>query len=252
MRPYKVGYKNKIIVVMVCLAFYSCVNDKSQQIVDKCIEKHGGAAYETLKVGFDFRDRHYTAVRNKGSFTYTREFSDSTGNIRDVLDNAGFVRYRGGKAAEITDERRNAFTNSVNAVIYFALLPSGLNDDAVNKEWIEQTTIKGEPYDLIRITFDPHGGGKDHQDEFLYWIHQENSTLDYMAYSYEVDGGGLRFREAMNPRQVGGILFQDYINYQPEDERIPIRQVQSLFTTGKLKKLSEIKLDNLQVINLNE
>lgn len=236
-----------MLTVLICASLYSCVADKGDQIINETIEHHGGEAYEEFELAFDFRDRHYTASRNKGIFMYTREFSDSTGTIKDVLNNSGFQRYRNGKLAALTDERRNAFTNSVNAVIYFALLPFGLNDDAVNKKWIEQTIIKGEPYDVIYVSFDPQGGGKDHQDEFLYWIHQDKKTMDYMAYNYETDGGGLRFREAINPRKVGSILFQDYVNYKPADETIPLKQIKALFTSGKLEKLSDIKLENITV-----
>ena len=237
----------KIIYVWICLVFYSCDEKKAQRIVENTIEKHGGVAYQSFKLEFDFRNRHYTAARKDGAFTYTRQFADSTGRIKDVLNNTGLVRYRNDSIISISDERRKAFTNSVNSVIYFALLPFGLNDDAVNKQWMEETTIKGEPYHVLRITFDQRGGGEDHEDVFFYWIHQQKNTMDFLAYSYQTDGGGLRFREAVNSREVGGILFQDYVNYKPKDERVPLEKLQSLFASGELEKLSEIKLENLRV-----
>lgn len=239
------GYK--ILYLCTFLALYSCGENKAQRVVDNAIEKHGGKAYQDLELEFDFRNRHYTAERKDGVFTYTRQFTDSTGNIKDVLSNTGLVRYRNDSIVPISDERRKAFSNSVNSVIYFALLPFGLNDDAVNKHWMEETTLKGEPYDMVRVTFDQRGGGEDHEDVFLYWIHQQKNTMDYFAYSYQTDGGGLRFREAINPRVVGGILFQDYVNYKPEDESVPLEQLQALFVSGELEKLSEIRLENLRV-----
>lgn len=246
-----VSATGKIIFVMICLAFYSCDENKAQRVVDESIEKHGGVAFESFHLAFDFRGRHYTATRKDGIFTYTREFTDSTGIIKDVLKNTGLIRYRNGDILPITDERRNAFTNSVNSVIYFALLPFGLNDKAVNKQWVEETSLKGEPYDVVRVTFDQHGGGEDHEDVFLYWIHREKHTLDYFAYSYQTDGGGLRFREAVNTREVGGITFQDYVNYQPRDKSITLENLQSLYVSGGLEKLSDIKLENLQANRLD-
>jgi hypothetical protein len=236
----------RILALFITFAVISCDNNPAQQIVDDAIETHGGKAYETLDVEFDFRNRHYTATRKQGAFVYTREFKDSTGTIKDVLNNDGLKRYRGDSLIDITDERRKAFTNSVNSVVYFALLPFGLNDEPVIKEWVEQTTVKGEPYDVVRVTFKPHGAGKDHEDVFLYWIHQNKKTMDYFAYSYLSDGGGIRFREALNPRKVGGILFQDYINYKPSDESIPVDSLQTLFTNKKLEKLSEINMENVK------
>lgn len=222
-----------------------CSSDRASQIVDSAIEAHGGSAYDAFQLAFDFRDRHYTATRKDGQFTYTREFTDSTGSIKDVLNNDGFTRYRDNQPVALSEERKGAFTRSVNSVIYFALLPYGLNDDPVNKEFVKETTINGEPYHVIRVTFDVHEGG--HQDVYLYWFHRDKHTMDYFAYTYETDGGGIRFRKAVNARREGGILWQDYINYRPEDETVPIDSLEAMFISGKLRKLSEIKMENIVV-----
>lgn len=237
------------VLICVCIIAYtsSCSDNKAQVIVDKAIATHGGSAFKSFILEFDFRDRHYTAARKDGIYTYSREFTDSTGRIKDVLDNNGLTRYRNGIVLDLPEERKQAFTRSVNSVIYFALLPFGLNDDAVNKQWVEETSIRNEPYDLVRVTFDQEGGGEDHDDIFLYWFHREKGTMDFFAYSYTTEGGGIRFREAVNPRKVGEILLQDYINYKPEDESTPIDSLKNLFASGNLEKLSEITLENARV-----
>ena len=235
------------LLFFIFCAFVSCKNDPAQRIVDEAIQLHGGEAYESFLLEFDFRDRHYTAARNGGVFRYTREFTDSTGNIRDVLSNDGFVRYRDDSRVSLSKERAQAYTRSVNSVIYFALLPFGLNDNAVNKEWVEETIIRGQPYEVVRVTFDKVGGGEDHEDVFLYWFHRDKHTMDYFAYTYSTDGGGLRFRQAVNPRRKNGILLQDYINYRPDDESIPVDSLRSMFESGQLKKLSEIRMENAVV-----
>ena len=229
------------LIILTC----SCA-DKAQKIVDNAINTHGGETFESFFLEFNFRDRHYTAARDGGNFTYTREFRDSTGNIKDVLNNEGFTRYLNDNVVDLPNERKEAFKSSVNSVIYFMLLPFGLNDDPVKKEWVGESTIRGESYQVIRVTFDEHDGG-DPDDIFMYWFHAEKNTMDYFAYSYKTDGGGIRFREAINSRRVGGLLLQDYINYKPEDENIPIDSLQPMFIAGDLKKLSEIKLENLSV-----
>jgi hypothetical protein len=234
-------------ILLTCVLFCSCGDRTAQRVVDEAIEAHGGSAYRSFFLQFDFRDRHYTVARHDGIFAYTREFTDSTGQVKDVLNNDGFTRYRNNSAVSLTNERKKAFTSSVNAVIYFALLPFGLNDDPVNKEWINETTISGEVYDVVRVTFDDLGEGSDHQDVFLYWFHKTRHTMDYFAYSYESDGGGIRFREAVNPRKIGGILLQDYMNYKPTHDSTSLEDLQSLFVSGKLEKVSEIKLENIVV-----
>lgn len=239
------------ILIAVAISFSAC-EEKSQKIVDRAIEAHGGDSYESFYLQFDFRDRHYTAARDGGIFEYSREFTDSTGTIKDVLSNDGLTRYRNGSAIDIPEERKQAFTRSLNSVIYFMLLPFGLNDDPVIKKWVEETTIHGEPYQVIRVTFEQKGGGEDHEDVFLYWFHTEKNTMDYFAYSYKTDGGGLRFREATNPRKKGGLLLQDYINYKPVDETISIDSLKSMFIAGSLQKLSEIRMENLLVTEFEE
>ena len=251
MRPF-IRLLQSALLLCTLAALASCTDSKSQRIVDDGIEAHGGSAFDAFHLEFDFRNRHYTVTRKGGLFTYTREFTDTTGNIKDVLDNNGFTRYRNGSLVDLPEDRKQAFTRSVNSVIYFALLPFGLNDDAVIKEWLKETVIKGAPYDLVRVTFKKSGGGEDHEDTFLYWFHQEKHTMDYFAYSYETDGGGMRFREAVNPRKVGGILWQDYINYKPADETVPLEQLEEMFIDGSLEKLSEIRMDNLTVTPVEE
>lgn len=245
--PSPLRASRAVLLLFVCLtACLSSCKDKAQRIVDDAIQTHGGPSFRSFVLSFDFRDRHYTAIHDKGLFTYTREFTDSTGQIRDVLDNEGFTRYRNGVVDPITEERKQAYTRSVNSVIYFTLLPFKLNDDAARKEWIGDITVREQPYDVIRVTFAEEGGGEDHQDVFLFWIHSDQKTMDYFAYSYVTEGGGLRFREAVNRRRVGDLLLQDYINYKPA-ESVPLDSLMPLFIAGQLQRLSEIRMENVSV-----
>jgi hypothetical protein len=219
---------------------------EAQAIIDKAIAAHGGKRFEQLEIAFDFRDRHYTASRQNGQYTYTRSFSDSTGQVKDVLTNSGFTRTINGQIKKLPADRVEAFTASVNSVIYFALLPFGLNDPAVKKELLGTVTIKQIPYYKIKVGFKQEGGGTDFQDEFLYYINQKTSTMDYLAYTYATEGGGIRFRQGINPRKIQGILFQDYINLAPAGT-IDFWQIEKLFEAGELKEFSRIELENLQV-----
>jgi hypothetical protein len=231
-----------------CSSFDSNDN-QAQAIIDKAIEAHGGKRYENLRLAYDFRDRHYTLERKGGNYTYTREFQDSTGQVKDVLNNEGFQRLINNKTANIPEERKNAYANSVNSVHYFALLPFGLNDPAVNKSYIGETEIKGTPYHLIKVTFSEEGGGADHEDEFLYWINANTYTMDYLAYSFQnkVEGQGYRFREAKSPREIGGVRFQDYVNYKPASKGASLESLRELYEQGQLEVLSTIELENIQV-----
>jgi len=245
--------------LMLLLFLVSCNSKKPEQntgsssklndpqvIVDKAIAAHGGDKFLQLQVAFDFRDKHYESTRRDGLYTYTRSFSDTTGQVKDVLTNTSFTRTINGQVKDLPAERVKAFSASVNSVIYFALLPFGLNDPAVNKEYLGSATIKNIPYHKIKVTFKQEGGGTDFQDEFLYYINHKTFVLDYFAYTYQTDGGGIRFRQAINPQQIGGVLFQDYINFEPVGE-IKFWEIEKEFEAGKLKELSRIELKNIQV-----
>lgn len=219
----------------------------AQEVVDRAIETHGGRAYDHAHFRFRFRDRIYSWYRDGRRYEYRRIFTDTTGQtITDILNNQGFTRLVEGQPVELPEERSNAFTNSVNSVIYFAVLPYRLNDEAVRKEYLGETMIKGEPYHKVKVTFAQEGGGEDFEDEYIYWFHRDDYTMDYLAYSYHTEGGGMRFREAYNPRRIGGIRWQDYINYKPATSDAQLEELDELYEQGQLEEISRIELEDIR------
>lgn len=244
-------FKKLLLPLLLIITACSSRPD-AQSIIDKAIETHGGDAYEHSHISFDFRDVHYTAKRQNGRFVFTRYFPDSLGGIRDSLTNEGFSRSINGEKAELTADEDSMYTNSVNSVIYFALLPYKLNDPAVNKKFVEKTMINEEPYYEIEVTFDQQGGGEDYQDRYMYWIHRTAYTMDYLAYRFHVEEGGTRFREAKNMRRVNGILFADYNNFGSPEMEHPLEDYENYFMSDTLTKVSEVNLENIEVELLPE
>jgi len=242
-----------LILVGVLLIFSSCgTGSKGQKVIDRAIEEHGGAVYETVRLSFDFREIHYEILKTPERYEYIREFDDSLGRVKDILNNEGFRRLIDGREVQVTDERAQAFSNSVNSVAYFAFLPYGLNDMAAQKEWVRETELEGNRYDLIYVNFVEEGGGDDFDDEYLYWINKETGRMDYLAYTFHTEGGGIRFRKAVNQRVIDGVLIQDYENYMPAgaEKRPPLDEVEHLYISGGLELLSEIQLKNVKVERL--
>ena len=235
---------------LLSLTFFGVSCDsrtEAEKIVDSAIASYGGDLYEKTAIDFDFRGTHYSIFKSPSSFEYSREFTDSTGQVMDVLNNAGFTRsVNGVRIDTLTEERIGAFSRSVNSVAYFAFLPYGLNDAAAVKTYLGQTKIKGKDYHQVKVTFQAEGGGDHFEDEFLYWFGVEDSRMEYMAYSYHTDGGGVRMREVRETREVGGIRFQDYINLKAANKETPLDSMQYLFEKGALEKLSEINLENIR------
>ena len=223
-------------------------DSKAHQIITNAVAAHGGDLYKNIDLSFAFRKHKYKAKRQEGAFNYERIGIDSLGQeIRDVLTNEGLKRLVDGKEITITEKQRSAYTESVNSVVYFVLLPYFLLDPAVNSRFLGNVSINGEPYDKIMVTFEQAGGGVDFEDVYLYWFHHEKSTLDYLAYNYKTDGGGARFRAAFNPRVVNGIRFSDFVNYKPDPETRYINNFDTLFQDDGLVQLSLIETENIVV-----
>ena len=240
--------KFKYTLILSLLAAFSCTEKPDAgEIVNQAIATAGGDLYLKSTIDLDFRGRHYKSIRDGGKYQYERIFKDSLDVVRDVLNNDGFERYTNDQLTEVIDTMAVKYTNSVNSVIYFALLPYGLNDVAVNKTYIGESSIKGKNYHKVKVTFQEEGGGEDFQDVFVYWINKDLHTVDYLAYSYQTDGGGSRFREAYNIRNVNGIRFADYINYKYEGDQFALQDYDKAFEENALKKLSMIESENIEV-----
>ena len=220
-------------------------------LIAQAIEAHGGAAYDSSLVSFRFRGRDYRATRQGGNFVYERAFEDdSLGEVVDVLTNEGFFREVEGEEVALPDTLAQAYRESVNSVIYFALLPYPLQDPSVQASYVGRESLGKGVYDLVEVTFKQADGGTDFQDVFRYWFHTETHTMDYLAYSYQTEGGGLRFREAYNPREVGGIRFQDYVNYQADYQTHTLADLSQLFAADQLEELSRIEIEAVRVSSL--
>lgn len=233
-------------LIITILSFSNSTGDKAQQIVDDAIKAHGGKKYEKLHIGFKFRKYQFEIQRNNGQFSYQRSYDRDLGSYTEVLSNGGVSRKLNSEPVELNEKTYNSLKGSINSQVYFALLPFGLNDAAVNKEYLGEATVEGEPYYKIRVTFDQEGGGKDFEDKFIYWFHKDKMTMDYLAYEFHVNKGGIRFRKAYNQRKVGGIIWQDYINYKESDDTTPLEDYDQLLEQGKLIELSRIELENVK------
>ncbi len=242
-----------ILLITLSFLLFSCKEKPTEipnanAIIDASIKVSGGSHIDTSTISFDFRDMHYHAERTGGKFRFERIFKDSVNDIKDVLSNSGFERFRNDSLITIPDSMATKYTASVNSVHYFSVLPYGLNNSAVNKTYLDQVEIKGNSYYKIEVTFNKEGGGEDFEDIFIYWVNILTDKVDYLAYSYkEEDGIGFRFREAFNERYIHGVRIVDYNNYKPKDPSLALKDLDRLFLENKLELLSNIELKNVTV-----
>lgn len=244
-------FKQVVLFCSVVAFLLSCGNNNNnnpQFIIDSAIEVSGGTLLDSSSIHFNFRDKHYLAERNKGDFLYGRLNTNATDSILDILTNTGFERFVNDDFVDTPDSMAVKYSSSINSVHYFSVLPFGLNNPAVNKEYLGKIAIKNKQYHKIKITFNKDGGGEDFEDEFVYWVDTKSFKVDYLGYSYsENDGVGLRFREAYNERYIKGIRFVDYINFKPLNKNANLGSLDSLYVNNSLKELSRINLEQVNV-----
>lgn len=214
------------------------------QIINNSLDYHGFGDKEFLEVSFDFREIGYKATYNKGKFIYERRINDS---IHDILDNNGFIRLAGQRVVDLPDSVKVNYQNSINSVIYFALLPKFLIDPAVKATLLGQVEIKNTPYYKIEVSFSQEKGGDDYRDKYVYWIDANDFSVDYLAYNYQTEGGGARFREASGIVETKDIRINQYINYNADEFRGEIENLDVYYEKGQLTELSKIELENIHV-----
>ena len=230
------------------LAIKSSVSSpEAALLLQNTIEAHGGARYQTAHYAFVFRDKNYTFKNNNGEYTYTVAYQKNGHGYQDILTNNTFTRAQNGVQQELTAKQISSYGQGVNSVIYFATLPHKLNDPAVNLTYEGTTTITNKSYEILKVTFNEEGGGKDFEDTYFYWINADSKLIEFLAYNYKVNGGGVRFREAYNPRRVEGILFQDYINYKAP-VGTALASLPQMWEHKELKELSRIDTEKVRAL----
>ena len=241
----------RFTIIIILLITIGCRNRNSdnitvQDIIDKSIEVSGGNLYRTCNISFVLRDVSYELENSTGSKILKRIVNNDSTTILDILKQNNFQRYINDNPVIVADSMATKYSNSINSVHYFAYLPYGLNDPAVNKKLLGETQIGDKQYYKVEITFDEKDGGEDFDDIYIYWINKETFKPDYLAYEFSVDGGGTRFREAFNERIINGIRFVDYNNYKAT-ANISVYELEALFKTKELELLSMIRLEDIEV-----
>lgn len=241
--------KYLLYISIASLLVTACSKEPSaEEILAKTIKVYGGEKIYNSNVAFDFRDKHYKGSYSNGNFKLSRHFSDKLGNkIIDVLTNDNFERSINDSLISVTDKWKTKYSNSINSVFYFFRVPFNLKDPAVILSYLGTSTINGKTYYKLKVAFNEEEGGEDFDDLFVYWISSDSYKLDYFAYEYSTDGGGKRFRKAINQRYENGWLISDFINYKPKSLEIEIEQYDSYFEEDGFKKLSKIINKNVAV-----
>ncbi len=224
-------------------------------------EAHGSDRLNGHTLHFTFRGDAFTTWTDGGRFRHTRTSRDSLGReVVLTVDNDGVARTVGGLDAPFADAaERLAAAESVGSVVYFVRLPAPLTDPAVRVRSLGPDTVAGAPYDALEVTFAQAGGGRDWQDRYVYWLHPERRTVDYLAYSYRETPGdtaraatGHRFRRVIGVQTVDGpggpgqaLRVQDYENLSA-DSLARLDDYPDALAAGRTFRVSEVRTENVR------
>jgi len=239
-----------IVILIGCKTTNKTTETKqsaAEALLEKTINAHGGNLYNSAHYQFNFRGNTYTFKNSDNDYEYSVLKRKDGKEIYDHMSNQEFTRTIDGNSISLDDKEKTRYGGSLNSVIYFATLPHKLKDPSVNLSIREEVSIKGQDYQVLEVYFDEEGGGQDHEDVYYYWINKKSNLIDYLAYNFIVNKGGVRFRAAYNPRRVEGIIFQDYVNYKA-DVGTPLEKLPALYENGKLTELSKIETEEVKAI----
>jgi len=244
----KLPYHLTLIFFMFLLL--GCQNAKDLSAIayiETSVEAHGMTEFNKKSIEFQFRNYRYTQRQDNQGLIYTRR-KNTTPEVLDLLHSKnGFQRTLTNEKVVLADSIALVYSESVNSVLYFFRLPYSLKDTGAIKTLLDTEQIKGKSYQKIGVHFTSKNGGIDYKDTFRYWFDEQTKILDYLAYEYLTDAGGIRFRVAMNRRTIAGVLFQDYENYKAP-KNTPLDDLPKMYEKGELELLSLIANDSITLL----
>lgn len=223
-------------------------------IVERAIEHHGGELYRHSTTHFDLCSKsgcfQVSATVEGGHFVY-----DVSGKAREGLrrvrsTNDSVERWRDGEPVPVSAKQAQGLRDWAMARVYFAFLPYRLDDPDVFKQDLGLVDWDGRSLHKVKVTFTP-GSSTDADDELMFWLDPETGRVELFAYSYWTNGGGLRFRRAVDHRRIGGLLFFDQENFGidgMEDGAPPsVDSITPRRLAEDMRHVSTVRLRNVRV-----
>ena len=169
--------------------------DPAARVIRDAVQVHGGDRFDRIQVELGFRGDPLTVLYDRGRFQFERRRVDAEERtVVDRIDNDGASRQVNGAPVQLTAGERATLETQVNSLVYFAFLPCRpyrLEDPAVRLRDLGDAELDDRPYRMIEVAFEQEGGGCDLDDRFVYCVHPDDHTLDFLAYRFHV-GEGIR------------------------------------------------------------
>jgi len=232
--------------------------ESGQELVGRSIEYHGGELSKSTRTTLELCSKSgcsaLDVMRDDGLYEYCATAKTKAGERRVCATNDRATQWLdgepviGGGAPDLSvhGDRETELRDWVMARVYFAFLPSRLDDPSVGLEDLGREDWDGRALRKVKVTFEA-GTSTDAEDEFLYWFDPETARLEQFAYSYERNHGGIRFRKLVNYRRMDGILFFDQENYGADGPGLSVDLVSPEFFRDSMHHVSTVELKDVLV-----
>ncbi len=238
------------LVVLASAPVTEPVPTSRLDVVDRAIEHHGGEVYGHSETELDLCSKsgcfHVVARIDGDRWAYA--VSGKSGDSRLLVrstDQELTVR-RDGRPEPVTADKEQSFRDWAMARVYFCFLPFRLNDLSVMKQDLGPVDWDGRRLHKVKVTFQT-GTSTDAGDQYMYWFDPETARLEYFAYSYDDNGGGLRFRRAVRHRRIGGLLFFDQENLGADGPGLSVDAIDAAYVRDSMRHVSTVRLEKIQV-----
>lgn len=243
------------ILGLSILTFEACgpdtENKDPQYIIDQAFKAHGSKVFDQSIIEFRIGKRNYKSTRENGEYRYER-FWDSLGvTLHDDLTRRGITRHFDQTQALLDTKKIDELSSSIRNLFFLFSIPFGLNEPQIIKEYLGEVILVEKPYHKIRISFKLNPNDRTiYDNEFVLWIHKTRFTIDYLSFKLsEPNDKSLRFRQAVNPRKVEGLLIQDFKEFKPIQDSIEIApaDLDQAWIGKQLQEWSGIKLEQVKI-----
>ncbi|MCP3958495.1 MAG: hypothetical protein GY719_11635 [bacterium] len=244
-----------ILSLLVVAASPACASAPTDRldIVDRAIAHHGGGFYDSSEAELDVCSKsgcfHVLARRKLGHFYYAVSGTSRGARLEVVSTSETVTARRDGEELTLDTAGEQRYRDWAMARVYFSFLPYRLNDPGVYKQDLGVVDWDGRKLHKVKVTFEP-GASTDAVDEYVYWFDPDSARLELFAYSYDDDGGGLRFRRATNHRRVGGVMFFDQENLGVDGPGLSVDQVDPAFVRDEMRHVSTVTLKDIRLRGL--
>ena len=219
-------------------------------VVDRAIEHHGGEIYRHSETELDLCSKSgcfdVTARLDGDRWAYTVSGKSGSSQLRVRSAHDALTVHRDGAEETVAAGKEQRFRDWAMARVYFCFLPFRLNDPSVYKQDFGLVDWDGRRLHKVKVTFEA-GTSTDAGDQYMYWFDPETARLEHFAYSYDDNGGGIRFREAVRYRRVGGLLFFDQENHGIDGPGLSVDAIDAAYVRDAMRHVSTVRLEHIRV-----